>query len=107
MPKAPQLDVLRARRIAIQGAEPVRSELRGVPTRWLRATQLYVCPKNIERLTSIAGLPPIQVVRFGRRYLIVEGHHRASVEVRSNAPFIQAWVLTPQPSSASRTKGNE
>lgn len=103
MPRAPQLEVLRARRIAIQGAEPVWSELRGVPTKLLRASQISVSEDHVDELTHIPNLPPIKVVRFGRRYLIVDGHHRATVEIQSNAPFIQAWVLTPASPRRSET----
>lgn len=104
MPRVGEVLQDRAKAIAFHGAEPVTVKLREVTTRGLRATQGWVDQKHVDHLMSIAGLPPIHVVRFGRLYLIVEGHHRATLEILNQAPSMQAWVYTPVRRSEAKGK---
>jgi nucleotide-binding universal stress UspA family protein len=43
-------------------------------------------------VTSLKGLPPIEVIQVGEAYFVLDGHHRVSVAREVGAPTIQAYV---------------
>jgi nucleotide-binding universal stress UspA family protein len=43
-------------------------------------------------VTSLKGLPPIEVIQVGEAYFVSDGHHRVSVAREVGAPTIQAYV---------------
>ena len=43
-------------------------------------------------VTSMGGLPPIEVYQIGETYFVRDGHHRVSVARDLEATHIQAWV---------------
>lgn len=99
LPLATEADRKAARLMAVWGQVPVYSSLDWIPVQNLVATQPEVSEHRVLELSGVHNPGPIDVALIGERYIIVEGHHRATVAVQRGHSSILASIrsLTPAP----------